>query len=1112
MLQKISTRLARWVTLILSVFCLSGMLLYSTDASAQNQSKQTKITIDAQSRPLREVMNLIEEQTTYKFFYNNNLIDVSKKVSISVKEESINRVLDRILKPIGIDYKIEGNSIVPHLKKVVDRTVTGVIVDRNNYPVIGAGVLETGKEGNGVISDIDGKFTLTVSSADAEIVISCLGYVTETVKAQLGKKMRIVLREDSIQLEETVIVGYGVQDKKTMTGAASVVTTKDMELNTATSISHVLAGKAAGFNVSQVSAQPGGGTNFNIRGAASTGAGNAPLFVVDGVPLSSSENLGSGSFYESGSTDTILESLNPEDVESITVLKDAASTAIYGARAGHGVILITTKRGKNHAPRIIYSGSGSFQTPRSNFKVLDTREYLEWLNIQKKEEWMKVNGQGIYADYIKAPEFVPEYQPVFSEEDIANAKGTDWLDAVQRNGYMHQHNLSVNGGTETTRYLASLSYMKQQGIVKSNAVDRMTARLNLDQDAGKYVTLGITANFSSNNYDNVAVNNSINEQAGVISSAVTYNPTIPIYDENGKYALDPYRTFAPNPVSLLDISDVTNKLRLMGSAYVSVKPVKGLELKANFSGDLNYQKRKTYLPKTTLAGANYNGKADISQTLNSAYVIDVTAQYKNIWGKHKFTALAGYSFTKNKWDGFSAGNRDFLIDGFLANNLAAGNYSKPTVGSWLASNTMSSVFGRVNYSYGDRYIVEATVRGDGASNFAKGHRWGVFPSISAAWLITGEDFMKGASHWLSNMKLRASYGETGNSNIGYRIADFYGVTGNYVAIGDRGVTMVKATQLGNPNITWETTREVNVGLDLGFFNERLKLSAEYFYHEIDDLLIASRPLPSYNEINTVAGNSGKTQSKGFELTINSINFDKRDFGWSTDLTLSHYEDKWKERDPWWKPAPHETPTDPIRGVWAYNSLGIMQPGEPAPEAQKDLVPGQVKLEDINKDGLINEHDLVFRGSSDPKLVFGFNNTFRYKNLDMSIYFYGRIGELRNQSYYESWGNMAYNNVSTYVSKRFYSGNLTGTAPTFLPWSDAVGDFYLKKIFFLRCGNITLGYRFPINTRVVKNLRVYADVHNPFVITNWTGLDPETDNGDFPYPNVTSFNLGLSISF
>lgn len=1099
--------------LVLFLVCSIG-LGYAADSYAQ----KTMISIHARQQRVEDILKEIEEQSDFDFFFNNKHVDLERRVSVSADKSNIFSVLKNVFAGTDVKYAVLDNKIILSVeaqasqqhKKII---LSGTVVDAKGEPVIGASILEKGSKSNGTVTDVDGRFRLSVFASKVQVEITYIGYQAQTVTAQAGKELKIILLEDAKQLEEVVVVGYGTQSKKTLTGAVSMVNMGDVEMNTVPNVSRALAGKAAGFRVNQISAQPGGEARFRIRGEASTGAGNDPLFVIDGFPVSSSGTLSSGDdFYKAGNIDNVLESLNPDDIESISILKDAASTAIYGARAGHGVVLITTKRGKNQKPRVTYSGVGSIQVARSNYRMLDTRMYMDMYNKQMYEEWMKLEGKGIYEGYVDKAENPTQYKPAFNNDQILNARGTDWLDAVMRNGYMQQHNLSVNGGTEKTRYLASVNYMDQEGIVKNNGVSRFSARLNLDQEISKYVSFGLTATYSQNKYDNIPLGDEVNERSGVLTGAIQSNPTIPIYDAEGNYYIDPKRPFVANPVSLLEIEDNTVKDRMIGSAFVTVKPFDELELKFQLGADRSSQKRSSYWPKTTLQGKNHNGKADISQENNTTYLMELTAQYSKTWKDHTFKVIGGYSFQKFQNEGLSAGNSDFLIDGFGYNSLASGNYKKPSVGSWASINSIASLFARANYSYRGKYLLEATLRADAASNFAPENRWGYFPSLSAGWMVSEENFMKRASAWLSMLKVRASYGQTGNSNVGYHIYDYYEVGKNPIIGGAESIG-VYASDLGNKSLTWETTTEFNVGVDFGMFNNRFKLTAEYFKRKITDLLVKNKPLPFYNEVNRIASNVGATQSQGIELTLNTVNVTTKDFEWNTTLTLSHYEDRWLERDPNWKPRAYEKKDDPIRAWWEYEALGILQPGEKAPDAQKDLVPGMMKLKDRDGNGVLGDEDKIYMGNGDPKIIYGLNNAFRYKNFDLNIYFYGEAGRKRGASYYEGWTRMDNGvNVSTYVLKSFNSSNLTATDPTYVRGGNGWGDYYVKSIYYIRCGNITLGYKVPVNQKFVKNLRVYMDVSNPFVITNWTGLDPETDNGTYAYPNVTSYNFGVSVSF
>lgn len=647
--------------LVLFLVCSIG-LSYAADSYAQ----KALISIDVHNQRVEDVLKEIEEQSDFDFFFNNKHVDLNRRVSVSADKSNIFSVLKEIFSGTNVKYSVLDKKIIlsveaqsPQQEQKI--TVSGTILDAQGEPIIGASVLEKGVQGNGTITDIDGIFKLSVSSSKAQLEVSYIGYQSQTVAVQPGRNMKITLQEDSKQLDEVVVVGYGTQSKKTLTGAVSMVNMGDVEMNTVPNVSRALAGKAAGFRVNQVSAQPGGEAKFRIRGEASISAGNEPLFVIDGFPVSSSGSLSSGDdFYKAGNIDNVLESLNPDDIESISVLKDAASTAIYGARAGHGVVLITTKRGKSQKPRVTYSGMGSVQVARSNYKMLDTRMYMDMYNKQRYEEWLKLNGMGIYEGYVDKPSESPtQYKPTFNNDQILMASGTDWLDAVMRNGYTQQHNLSVNGGTDKTRYLASINYMDQEGIVKKNGVSRFSARLNLDQELSKYVSFGLTATYSQNKYDNVPLGDDANEYSGVLTGAIQANPTVPIYNSEGNFSVDPNRPFVANPVSLLEIKDNTLKDRIIGSAFVSVKPINDLEIKVQLGADRSSQKRSSYWPKTTLYGEQYNGKADISQEYNTTYLMELTAQYSKTLGDHNLKAIGGYSFQKFKTEGVSAGNSDF---------------------------------------------------------------------------------------------------------------------------------------------------------------------------------------------------------------------------------------------------------------------------------------------------------------------------------------------------------------------------------------------------------------------------------------------------------------------
>jgi TonB-linked SusC/RagA family outer membrane protein len=1000
-------------------------------------------------------------------------------------------------------------------------TVSGTISDVSGEPLQAVSIVVKGTT-SGVVSDNNGKYSIKTPENGSVLIFSCVGFVTQEIEYTGQSPLDVIMLEEAVGLDEVVVVGYGVQRKRDLTGAVSSIKMEDTPVATLSTISHALAGKASGLMVTQNSAQVGGGSKFRIRGETSTGAGNEPLIIIDGFPVTSGSDLESGSIYKAGSTDNILESLNPNDIASIEILKDASSTAIYGSRAGHGVIIVTTKRGKQGQMKVNYSGNVSVQNMKNGYDMLNAKEYMEHWNKVEYERHLRRNGLEIYSAYTTNPKSDP-YKQRYSDESIAAAETTDYFKEVTRKGVQQSHNFSMTGGSEKTQYMASINYFDQQGVIKNNNMNRLTANVNLDQQVSKYVKTGVSFNLSRNRYDNVPLGDAEWENSGVIVSAVRFAPFVPVRDKNGKYSLNPDMTQVPNPVSLLDIVDNTTKDRLLGSAYLQIEPIKDLLLKASLGVDRKYAKRKAYLPTTTKAGAAVNGDADITQEDKIDYLMDLTANYNKTFGHHSLTALIGYSFQQFNTEGMYAGNKNFPIDGFLYNNLGVGNSPKPDVNSWASKSALGSYFGRINYSFMGKYLLTATIRADGDSDFNPDYRWGYFPSASIGWRFSDEAFMSRLAGIISNGKLRAGYGQTGNSNVGNRIWDAYGAGGNFV-FGESGTTGIAVTRLGNPTLTWETTSEFNIGLDLGFFGNRINASLEYYDRIISDLLVTNRSLLSYHEITQVADNIGKTRGKGFELTLNTVNISNDNIYWSSDLTLSTYKDRWEERSPTWKPAAYQSVDDPIRSIYLYESDGLMSVGETAPKWQPALLPGQIKLknkmDEEGNENIIDQYDRRLFGSTDPAFSFGFNNTVRYKNFDFNIYFYGEVGRWRGASYYDNWvagysGNN-FQNLSRGTFNSWFHDNQNTSQPSVLDnaYSSLISDsdYWYKKISYIRCRNITLGYTVPVSKKIVNSIRVYADVNNPFVITNWNGVDPETDNDRYAYPNVTSFSLGIDISF
>lgn len=1118
------------------VLMLLTIMLFNVSAG-ESHAQNIRINLNMTNSTVKEVLKGIESKSEFTFFYNDKVINTSRKVSLDADNKSISDIL-AILLP-DCNFRIENKNIILTPKEANAgvmqqiKTISGVVADASGEPVIGANVSVKGTT-TGTITDADGKFSLNVP-ANAVLVVSYIGYMSQELRVGSSATFNIILKEDSKSLEEVVVIGYGSVKKSNLTGAITQIKSDDLPQTGNMSLGQMMTGKAAGMQVSVSSAQPGGDAWIQIRGNAAGGAGNGgPLYVIDGFPISTDGmEPESGNRYTSGKKSP-LNNLNPADIASIEILKDASATAIYGARAANGVVLITTKRGKEgEKPTVQYSGSVSMQKRVKQTEMLNAPDFMTETNRVLYEDWLSDNKTGPYGN-TDINSITKPFEPKYSDLDIANAQTTDWLGAVERDGFMTQHNLSLSGGTDKTSYYISGSYFDQQGVIKNNGIKRYSGRANFDQKLGKYIKAGVNFNVSQVNSDNVALGGGQNENAGVIRASMNANPSLPIYDKDGKFMLDPDQPYLANAVSLLDVSDESSVNQLLGNFYLIVNPIEGLDVKMNAGFQQEKGQRNTYVPKSTLYGAKAGGEASKSFSDRASKLFDITASYQKMFAKkHTLSAMMGYSYQHFASNGFNAGNSRFITDAFKWNSLGAGENTKPTVGSFGSEEILGSVFARLNYNYDDRYLVSGTMRGDASSKFAENHKWGYFPSVAVAWRMINEQFMS-EQEIVSDLKWRVSFGQTGNSNIGNNALALYSTGSNY-NFGDQSSVGVAQSQLPNPNLKWETTTELNVGLDFGFFNNRVTGSMEYFTRRISDLL-DKKKLMQYNPISEVMANIGAKGSKGFELGINTRNL-IGEFKWSTDVVFSFYRDRWLERNPQWKKAIYENEKDMLNSYYLYMSDGLVQPGDMNPDGTCKLPhmpnakPGMIKYKDLNgrdeegnlvntPDGKLDDADILYQGTKTSKFYLGFGNTFAYKGFDLNVFFYGYFGrQLENPAYdwylKRSWFLKDGVNMATAVKDRWAHDNTTGKYPNSMmnPYEKS-SDFWLENANFLRCKNITLGYTLPkIKNldKVIQNLRIYGDVQNPFVITKYSGVDPEMDSMA-AYPTQLTVSFGVDITF
>lgn len=1030
-------------------------------------------------------------------------------------------------------------------ERVVSGTVTS---DKDGKPIEGVSVLIKGTN-VGATTNVAGVYSIRMRGAGT-LIFSYTGHDTrELAVSGTTATLNVQLTAENKALNEVVVVGYGTQKKKDLTGAVATVKTRDMVTTGGPDIGNMLKGRAAGLTIRQNSAQPGGGLDILVRGAGSINASNAPLIVVDGFPISDIQQPGSGNRYQAG-TQSILNSFNPNDIESIDVLKDASATSIYGSRAANGVILITTKKGANTGgmPSVQYSTNFSVQKFKNPFDVLPLNEWMQVRNEAAWEQWNFDNNVMPYGDRTlqeaQANPVSGDFRKLYTQNAIDNVgRGTDWFGLVTRDGTTQQHNVTVTGGTATTRYLFSGNYYNQHGIVKNANFQRFTFRSNVEQQLSKLVRLGINLTGSRINNDNTQLGSDQFENSGILRAAIQMGPHIKPVDDDGNYPVNPQLATQPNPYSMLTITDKGRIDRMLLNSYLDITPVKGLLIKLKAGLDKSSTDRWSYLPRTTLYGAMENGRASIGHTDVNDYLLEATATYnKTLWNDHNFTLLAGASEQSTKNSISNEGNTGFITDAFLWNNLNAGSGTK-TVNSGRTENMIASYFGRLNYNYKNRYLLTATVRTDGASVFSRNHKWGTFPSMAVGWNIADEPFFRSLEGSIPQLKLRASYGKTGNASIGSNAFAAYNAYPAWLSANDAIEIGASLVRLENPNLKWETTTETNIGLDFSVLKGRVSGSVEVYNKIISDLL-AIKQLNSYNDVNQIMANVGETQSKGFEVTVTTTNIDHRDIKWTTTFIVSRYKDNWRRRADDWKPAVYESAKDPIRAVYSRLSDGIMQTGEHL-AALPALRPGMIKIKDVDgfsrdasgnpvvdatgrfirtgkPDGMVDDADTRLLGTTDPSLILGFSNMATYKRFSLNVHFSGMLGRRMADPNYTTYGVSAepiytygYNALRT-VKDRWTPDHPSKTHPSsFYGWSPyGGGDFFLQKAWFVRLQDVSLGYMLPqrLIGKVFSSVQLHLDVNNLFVITPYTGVDPETDSYTASYPNIRTFTIGANVTF
>lgn len=1155
-------------------FGVGLMLAGSISVNAQ------KVSFNGEQVSLKQAFQKIESVSKYKIAYNATQLDVNKIVILNQKNVDVLKVLDAILVGTDCTYKInDGYIVITPVQKGTVRKIEGTVKDTKGEPIIGATVMVKGTA-TGTITDFDGNFSLDATDG-ANLEISYVGYQSQQIKAISGKLLAVTLKEDTEILDEVVVVGYGTQRKRDVRTSIASVRASDLKGQPVSSMAEAMAGKMPGVQITQGTGAPGSSLQIKVRGTGTITAGTSPLYVVDGVPLAKDQ----------------LNTFNMNDVESIEVLKDASSAAIYGSRGSNGVVLITTKKGTSGKTTVTYGGYYAWQSVSKKIDMLDAYEYAELAYDARNNTYVdkmeSINRKRIAAGNSPLPFSISDnnalrlknsgndYNTIVPMELIPYLNGTpgltntDWQDEIYRTAGMQNHTVSASGGSDKIKYYVSLDYLNQDGIIINSDFKRYGARLNLDVSEGIF-KFGITLNPSLTIENKVNSDGAYNSNGGgVVASALHSSPIFPVYNDDGSFCFAQNswsadtetimddgsikrgnsQTQVGNPVALAMLQkDEKKASRIFGNIYGEVAFLPSLKYRANFGVDLYNDSEDTFRPSTIpLSNTKGNPESIPEATSQTSriynWVFEQTLSYNKNFGGHSVSVLGGWTMQYQRDESNYA-----FANGFIINSIPTLNAGTVTRGNSNASEwSLLSALARIQYNYLGKYMITGALRADGASRFGKNNRWGYFPSVSLGWRISEEKFMN-SLEFIDDLKLRASYGLTGNFNI-----PNYGSQGelayySYV-LGGSSPDAIKGAapkSMPNPDLKWEKTAQVNVGFDATLFKNRLTLGLDLYNSNTYDLLL-NVPVPMTTGYTTRLENIGKVNNKGIEFNI-STNHQMGDVTWSAYFNISKNINEVKALGP--------GNADIISSGSVGNAYFITRVGEPIgsyylPVVEgvyknqaevdaslhyvdspsnyglADTKPGDFKFKDVNGDGIldISDTDRAIVGNYMPDFTYGFGANIAWKGIDLGVIFQGVYGnEILNLSrryFYNHEGNM--NNYKGALD-RWKSEDNPGSGMNVRANRVSKGQngttstWHVEDGSYLRIKNISLGYTFPmslVNKVCLQAARIYCSIQNPFTFTRYEGYNPEvsnrnsvTTNGEDygVYPLARTISLGVNLTF
>lgn len=1128
---KIPPILKTLIIMKLSIILVSFASLTLSYGSIYAQD--TKLNLQVSGSQLKDVFKNIESQSEFSFMYDNSMINVEREVTIRATEKTIYQVLDQILDNNEVRYQIIDRHIVliPKEENQEERAVTGKVTsadDQGGLP--GVNVILKGTS-SGTVTDVDGNYSLIIPDEAAILVFSSVGFVREEVQVGNQAVIDIIMTADVTAMEELVIVGYGTKKKRDITGSIASISGESLSEVRAESFAQALQGQAAGVYVKSNTGQPGGGVSVRVRGIG--GINNSePLYIIDGVQIG-----GTGDSDDSNP----LASINMNDIASIEVLKDASSAAIYGARAANGVVIITTRRGESGAPKFSYTGSYGVQnlTNPNNFALLNAQEYATVVN----QTVMADGGAAIFGGND------PLYSPDIFPAPSTLGEGTNWLDAIiNKNAKVQEHQVAVSGGSDKNKYYLSLNYLEQEGIMLNTFYKRYNLRVNTDNDITKSIKIGnslLVSNSSSNQMDQKRMG-----ETGVLNNALTISPTLNVYNPDGSFAGPTHGFFPPKRNSAAELmkterNNVTTNV--IGNVYGLVSIVDGLSFKTSFSANMRFNSNDHFEP-TYSEGTNIRNSTAVSAlSINqNSWIWNNVLSYTKDFDKHHVAFLGGTEAISNEMS-IITGDASYTDN---AIRIVSSQGSETSgIDQFKTGSSLISYFGNASYNFDNRYYLEANIRRDGSSRFGANNRVGIFPSLSAAWRISSEEFMPES---ISDMKFRASYGKVGNDKIGdysyiagiknifYGFGDVNGVFSNGLAI----------DQLGNPNLKWETSEQINLGLDLYLLDNKLSITADYFETTVTDMLLGL-PIPAITGISastgvilqgTITSNAGSLMNKGIELEASYRDkIGEISYSVGANITTFNNEiiDIGDNDQIWGQTIQGENVSRTVVGgslgeFYGYTVEGIFQTQaevDAAAVQNENTAPGDYRYKDLNGDNVINADDRGTIGSPIPDFTYGLNLNLGYKQFTLSMLWTGSQGNEifnANRIDLEASGRTNFNKSKTVLN----SWNGPGTSNTIARriQSDPNQNRRVSSIFvedgsYFALRNLKIGYNLPseLTSKLkISNAQVYVSGQNLLMFTKYSGFDPEVGNysgsnlnagiDNDLYPHASTVNLGVVVNF